>query len=73
MPPGCWKVKPQLLKKKRRQIFKSDGASKLSVNFIYPLPIRSREMRRSSRLYLVLQKLEKVGEKVLKAFKFSVA
>lgn len=45
----------------------------MSVNFIYPVPIRSREMRRSSRLYLVLQKLEKVAEKVPKAFKFSVA
>lgn len=56
---------PTPKEKKRRQIFKPMVES---INFIYPVPIRSREMRSSSRLYLVLQKLQKVAEKSSKGF-----
>ena len=34
-----------------------------SVNFIYPVPIRSGEIRTSSTVYVVIQKLGQVAEK----------
>lgn len=52
-------MKP-LLEKKKRQIFRP---VKESVNFIYPVPIRSGEVRTSFTVYVVLQKLGQVAEK----------
>lgn len=58
-----------LLRKKRRQIFRPVIES---VNFIYPVPIRSRETGTSSRVCVVLRKLGQVAEK-FQGLKSSVA